>query len=105
MKGRPLALATAVGRLLFVPAFVVAQAPKVPRVGIIFAGSSDDQFMPLRRQALRSAGYQLTFAQLDKVLKGAKPSELPAIQPSEFKLAVNRSDCSSLTGFGCERTR
>lgn len=33
--------------------------------------------------------YQLTFALLDKVLKGAKPSELPAEQPSEYKLALN----------------
>jgi putative ABC transport system substrate-binding protein len=33
--------------------------------------------------------YQLTFAQLDKVLKGAKPSELPVVQPAEFKLALN----------------
>jgi len=32
---------------------------------------------------------QLTFALLDKVLKGAKPSELPAEQPSEYKLALN----------------
>jgi putative ABC transport system substrate-binding protein len=33
--------------------------------------------------------YQLTFSQLDKVLKGAKPSELPVVQPAEFKLALN----------------
>jgi len=36
-----------------------------------------------------SGMYQLTFAVLDKVLKGAKPSELPVIQPSEFKLSLN----------------
>jgi ABC-type uncharacterized transport system substrate-binding protein len=32
---------------------------------------------------------QLTFAQLDKVLKGAKPSDLPVVQPAEFQLALN----------------
>lgn len=36
-----------------------------------------------------TALYQLTFAQLDKVLKGAKPSELPVVQPVEFHLALN----------------
>ena len=36
------------------------------------------------------------FAQLDKVLKGTKPSELPVIQPSEFKLAVNLRTAKAL---------
>ena len=40
--------------------------------------------------------YQLTFAQLDKVLKGTKPSELPVVQPSEFKLAVNLRTAKAL---------
>ena len=38
------------------------------------------------------------FAQLDKVLKGTKPSELPVVQPSEFKLAVNLRTAKAL-GF------
>src|SRR6266851_4096938 len=57
MRWRSFALATAVGLTLFVPAFVVAQAPKVPRVGMIFAGSSADPLNLVRRQALRGAGY------------------------------------------------
>jgi putative ABC transport system substrate-binding protein len=36
-----------------------------------------------------SGMYRLTFDVLDKVLKGARPSELPVVQPSEFKLALN----------------
>ena len=36
-----------------------------------------------------TALYQLTFAQLDKILKGSKPSELPVVQPVEFHLALN----------------
>jgi len=57
MRWRSLALATAVGMILFVPAGAVAQAPKVPRAGMIFGGSSADSFMANRRQALREAGY------------------------------------------------
>ena len=40
--------------------------------------------------------YQLAFAMLDKVLKGAKPSELPAVQPSEYKLALNLRTAKAL---------
>jgi putative ABC transport system substrate-binding protein len=57
MRRRLLAIATAVGMTLCAPAFVVAQTPKIPRVGIVFGGPADDPFMPLRRQALRDAGY------------------------------------------------
>ena len=57
MRWRGLAVATAVGTTLCVPTFVVAQATKVPRVAMIFAGSSSDSFMPYRRQALRDAGF------------------------------------------------
>jgi putative tryptophan/tyrosine transport system substrate-binding protein len=40
--------------------------------------------------------YQLTFAQLDKVLKGAPPAELPIVQPAEFKLALNMRTAKAL---------
>jgi putative ABC transport system substrate-binding protein len=40
--------------------------------------------------------FQLTFAQLDRVLKGTKPSDLPVIQPSEFKLALNLRTAKAL---------
>jgi putative ABC transport system substrate-binding protein len=43
-----------------------------------------------------TALYQLTFAQLDKVLKGAKPSELPIVQPVEFRLALNLRTAKAL---------
>jgi putative ABC transport system substrate-binding protein len=33
--------------------------------------------------------YRLVLLQLDKVLRGAKPADVPVVQPSEFKLVVN----------------
>ena len=51
----------------------------------------------LRRCSLARLG-EGRWAQLDKVLKGAKPAELPVVQPSEFKLAVNLRTAKAL-GF------
>ena len=80
------AIATAVVIALFAPAFAVAQAPKVPRVGMIFGGSSTDPLNLIRRQALRDTGYV----------------EGQTIQTSG---PPRHSASSSLTRYECERTR
>jgi putative tryptophan/tyrosine transport system substrate-binding protein len=53
-----LALATTVGIAVLRPDALVGQpSPRLPSVGIIFAGSSTDPLQAIRRQALRDAGY------------------------------------------------
>jgi putative ABC transport system substrate-binding protein len=34
-------------------------------------------------------GYRLTAAQMDRILRGANPAELPIQQPTRFELVVN----------------
>ena len=38
---------------------------------------------------VRSEVYRAIFEQLDRVLKGAKPAELPVVQPTKFELVIN----------------
>jgi putative ABC transport system substrate-binding protein len=48
-------------------------------------------FGPRRRDVFR-----IIVAQLDRVLKGAKPAELPVEQPTKFELVINLKTAKAL---------
>jgi putative tryptophan/tyrosine transport system substrate-binding protein len=68
------------------PARVQAQAPSgrdVLSVATHYGPSVDD-------------GYREAGRYIDRILKGARPTDLPAIQPTRYYLAVNLKTATSL---------
>jgi putative ABC transport system substrate-binding protein len=64
---------------------VLSDYPSFPRAGALASLGVD-----LDRMVRRTAYF------IDRVLKGAKPAELPVEQPTEFELAINLKTASAL---------